>query len=41
MYGGYRVFVQELPGTVNQSGEIEGKVAHEQSKSVLFEAKLN
>lgn len=27
MYGGYRVFVQELPGTVNQSGEQKGKWA--------------
>ena len=38
MYGGYRVFVQELPGTVNQSGEQIGKWVYEQSKSILFEA---
>ena len=38
MYGGYRVFVQELPGTVNQSGEQKGKEVYEQSKSILFEA---
>lgn len=38
MYGGYRVFVQELPGTGNQSGEQKGKEVYEQSKAILFEA---
>lgn len=37
---GIEYLFQELPGTVNQSGEQKGKWVYEQSKSVLFEARV-